>query len=220
MTSPTIAAKGEHPCGRRRLERCQMCWCHIVLMASRSSGVIRTIPQTRRLLEQYMQVLAVARAHKLDMAYTAVSDTMKFIDGLPAAGTSLQRDIADGKPSELEYWNGAVCRQARAAPPARAARGQRRPGCLNNFSASISGASAGLGCQAEGQRFAAGSIGRHAVKARVCRRTRCPGLAEELADTHPTLYARRRPMVPHAAHGHSSSRLDARRAGADLSRPL
>src|ERR1700704_5251701 len=31
----------------------------------------------------------------------------------------------------------------------------------------VSGVSAGLGCQAEGQRFAVGSIGRHAVKARV-----------------------------------------------------
>jgi len=27
--------------------------------------------------------------------------------------TSLQRDIGDGKPSELEYWNGAVVRLGR-----------------------------------------------------------------------------------------------------------
>lgn len=80
-------------------------------------GITRTIPETRRLLEQCMQeVLAVARARKLAMADSAVSDTMKFIDGLPAVGTtSLQRDIADGKPSELEYWNGAVVRLGREA---------------------------------------------------------------------------------------------------------
>jgi 2-dehydropantoate 2-reductase len=30
------------------------------------------------------------------------------------ATTSLQRDIADGKPSEIDYWNGSVVRQGRA----------------------------------------------------------------------------------------------------------
>jgi len=36
---------------------------------------------------------------------------MKFYDSLPPNGTtSLQRDIADGKTTELEYWNGAVVR--------------------------------------------------------------------------------------------------------------
>ena len=41
------------------------------------------------------------------------------------------------------------------------------PGCLNRISASISGASAGLGCQAEGQRGEVGLIGCRAVKARM-----------------------------------------------------
>jgi 2-dehydropantoate 2-reductase len=27
----------------------------------------------------------------------------------------LQRDIAEGKPSEIDYWNGAVVRQGRMA---------------------------------------------------------------------------------------------------------
>jgi hypothetical protein len=39
------------------------------------------------------------------------------------------------------------------------------PGCLNSFSASISGVSAGLGCQAERQRREVGMIGCYAVKA-------------------------------------------------------
>jgi 2-dehydropantoate 2-reductase len=39
---------------------------------------------------------------------------MAFVDTLPAAGTaSLQRDIAEGKPSELESWSGAVVRLGR-----------------------------------------------------------------------------------------------------------
>jgi 2-dehydropantoate 2-reductase len=43
-----------------------------------------------------------------------VADTMTIVDSLAAKGTtSLQRDFADGKPSELEFWNGAVVRLAR-----------------------------------------------------------------------------------------------------------
>src|SRR5262249_58041097 len=43
------------------------------------------------------------------MADIAIADTMKFLDTTPPHGTtSLQRNIADGKPGELEYWSGAV----------------------------------------------------------------------------------------------------------------
>jgi 2-dehydropantoate 2-reductase len=78
-------------------------------------GVTRSVPETRRLLEQCLQeALAVANARGIPMADTAVADTMKFYDALPANGTtSLQRDIADGKMTELEYWNGAVVRLGR-----------------------------------------------------------------------------------------------------------
>ena len=62
------------------------------------------------------EVVAVAHARKIAMSATAIADTMKFYDGLPPGGTtSLQRDIVDGKPSELEYWNGAVVRLGREA---------------------------------------------------------------------------------------------------------
>jgi 2-dehydropantoate 2-reductase len=41
---------------------------------------------------------------------------MRFIDSLAAnATTSLQRDIAEGRPSEIDFWNGSVVRQGRAA---------------------------------------------------------------------------------------------------------
>ena len=78
-------------------------------------GVTRTIPETRRLLEQCLQeTVAVADARRIPMADTTVADMMKFYDTLPANGTtSLQRDIADGKMSELQYCNGAVVRLGR-----------------------------------------------------------------------------------------------------------
>lgn len=80
-------------------------------------GVTRSVPETRRLLEQCLEeVVAVARARKIMMSTTTVADTMKFYDTLPPGGTtSLHRDIVDGKPSELEYWNGAVVRLGREA---------------------------------------------------------------------------------------------------------
>lgn len=78
-------------------------------------GVTRALPETRRLLEQCLQeALAVAKARSIPMADTAVADMMKFYDALPTNGTtSLQRDIAGGKQSELDYWNGAVVRLGR-----------------------------------------------------------------------------------------------------------
>jgi len=80
-------------------------------------GVIRAMPETRSLLEVCMQeASAVARAQCVLLNDTVVADTMKFIDSLaPNATTSLQRDIADGKPSEIDFWNGSVVRQGQAA---------------------------------------------------------------------------------------------------------
>ena len=44
-------------------------------------GVVRTVPETRRLLEQCMQeVLALARARRVALANTVVADTMALVD--------------------------------------------------------------------------------------------------------------------------------------------
>ena len=78
-------------------------------------GTIRAMPETRQLLEQCMaEVLAVACARGVALTETIVADTMNVIDSLAANGTtSLQRDIAEGKPTELEAWNGAVVQLGR-----------------------------------------------------------------------------------------------------------
>jgi 2-dehydropantoate 2-reductase len=78
-------------------------------------GIIRALPETRRVLEQCMrEVHTVARTHKIALADSAVEDTMAFLDTVAESGTtSLQRDIAAGRPSELEAWNGAVVRLAK-----------------------------------------------------------------------------------------------------------
>ena len=75
-------------------------------------GVIRTLPETRRLLEQCVrEIFEVARARQIALSDGIVEKTMMFLDSLaPSGTTSLQRDIANGKPSELDAWNGAVVR--------------------------------------------------------------------------------------------------------------
>jgi 2-dehydropantoate 2-reductase len=80
-------------------------------------GVFRAVPESRRLLEGAMrEVLAVARAHGVDLPDDRVEEAMGLADGLPPEGTSsMQRDIMAGRRSELDAWNGAVVRLGRAA---------------------------------------------------------------------------------------------------------
>jgi 2-dehydropantoate 2-reductase len=81
------------------------------------AGIIRTLPETRRMLEQCMQeILAVARAHRIALLDNSVERAMSLLDSLaPNATTSLQRDLAAGRPSELEAWNGAAVRLGKEA---------------------------------------------------------------------------------------------------------
>ncbi|HWT02708.1 MAG TPA: 2-dehydropantoate 2-reductase [Pyrinomonadaceae bacterium] len=86
-------------------------------LARAPAGVIRSLPQTRRLLERGMrEILEVARARRISLADDVVEKTMALVDALDAgATTSLQRDIVAGRRSELDAWNGAVVRLGREA---------------------------------------------------------------------------------------------------------
>ncbi len=74
--------------------------------------IFRSLPQTRQLLEQALQeIVAVAQARGINLGQEAVQRRLAFIDSLPEGVTaSMQRDIMDGRPSELEAQNGAVVR--------------------------------------------------------------------------------------------------------------
>lgn len=80
-------------------------------------GPLRERPETRNMLTQALrEIEAVARAYEVPLAADVVPATLRFIDSLPAAGTtSMQRDIMDGRPSELEAQNGAVVRLGKKA---------------------------------------------------------------------------------------------------------
>ena len=75
-------------------------------------GILRSQPETRQLLEQALrEVHAVAIAQSIDLPPDIVATTLAFMDKLPAEGTaSLQRDVMEGRPSELEAQIGAVVR--------------------------------------------------------------------------------------------------------------
>jgi 2-dehydropantoate 2-reductase len=81
------------------------------------AGVLRSVPETRQLLEQAMcEIFAVARAREIALPGDLVEQTMAVVDGLPPDGTaSMQRDIMEGRPSELASQNGAVVRLGQEA---------------------------------------------------------------------------------------------------------
>ncbi|MFH1673760.1 MAG: 2-dehydropantoate 2-reductase [Pseudomonadota bacterium] len=96
-------------------------WQKFVLIAAWSGmgaitrtpiGIFRSQTGTRQMLERTIfEIYDVARARGIELPEDVVVKTMKFLDALPAKGTaSMQRDIMDGKPSELETQNGAVVR--------------------------------------------------------------------------------------------------------------
>lgn len=81
-------------------------------------GALRNLPETRQMLEQgTREIFDVARAEGVPVSDDVVARTMAFVDSQqPPSGTSsMQRDIASGRPSELEAWNGAVVRLGRRA---------------------------------------------------------------------------------------------------------
>ena len=76
------------------------------------AGTLRDVPQVYQMLQSAMhEVDAVARARGIAMREDAVQHGLNLIANLPDAATaSMQRDVMDGRPSELDAQNGAVVR--------------------------------------------------------------------------------------------------------------
>ena len=87
-------------------------WAGLGALARSPMGVMREDPGTGSLIDRSMdEGLAVARAtgHDIDRSYK--DEMWAFYRTMPAGATaSMQRDIMDGRPSELDAWNGAICR--------------------------------------------------------------------------------------------------------------
>ena len=80
-------------------------------------GEYRIIPEARQMLIDAMnETAAVARARGVRVPASTVDDTMKRIDKLPHAMlASMQKDMMEGRPSELNEQTGAVIRMGKAA---------------------------------------------------------------------------------------------------------
>lgn len=101
-------------------------WKKLALISSMSGvgavtrapvGIQRSVPETRRMLESTIgETAAVARARGVDFPGSAEESTIRYIDTLPwIMIASMHRDIAEGRPSELEFQNGSVVRLGREA---------------------------------------------------------------------------------------------------------
>lgn len=128
-------------------------WTKFLFIASYSGmGAVARVPagelmacqEARDQLEQAMrEIELLAAASGVTLDEDIVPKTLAFCDGLaPGATASMQRDIMDGKPSELEAQNGFVARKGKELgvavpvntfiysvllPQERRARGDRAP---------------------------------------------------------------------------------------------
>lgn len=84
-------------------------------IANAPAGVTRKDPALRgQMLGAMEEIYALAHARGVNLPADSVDTVMAFVDALPEDATSsMQRDIAAGRPSELESQNGAVVRMAR-----------------------------------------------------------------------------------------------------------
>lgn len=78
-------------------------------------GIIRSVPESRSLLRRAMEeIAALARAYDVPVGQKEFEEAWGFVEGVPAAATaSMQRDVMEGKPSELRDMSGAVVRLAK-----------------------------------------------------------------------------------------------------------
>lgn len=83
----------------------------------RSIGAYRGELEARQMLINAMnETAAVARARGVNLSASLVEETMKRIDALPPAMlASMQKDMMEGRPSELNEQTGAVIRLGKAA---------------------------------------------------------------------------------------------------------
>ena len=87
-------------------------WAGLGALARSPMGPMREDAQTRALIEKSMQEgIAVGRASGLQLADDCTQQLWQFYDSMPPDATaSMQRDLMQGRPSELDAWNGAIVR--------------------------------------------------------------------------------------------------------------
>jgi len=84
-------------------------------IANAPAGILRTDPELRaQMLRAMDEIYSLAHARGIKLPLDSIETVMAGVNGLPEDATSsMQRDIATGRPSEVESQNGAVVRMAR-----------------------------------------------------------------------------------------------------------
>jgi 2-dehydropantoate 2-reductase len=92
-------------------------WGTVASAARAPVGAVRSVPETRELLLSAMrELVTVARARGVAVPDAAIDHALAILDAMPRDGTaSMQRDLAAGRPSELDDQAGALVRMAREA---------------------------------------------------------------------------------------------------------
>ena len=92
-------------------------WGVVGAVCRMPAGVLRSLPQIRGMMDQAgREVLEVADTQGITLAADALQRSSALLDSLPAvATTSLQRDIMEGRPSELDAQAGALVRLGQRA---------------------------------------------------------------------------------------------------------
>ena len=83
-------------------------------IANAPASTVRSDPKWRtQILNAMEEIYTLAHARGIKLPTDSIDKVMHAVDALPEDATSsMQRDIAAGKPSELESQNGAVVRMA------------------------------------------------------------------------------------------------------------
>ena len=91
-------------------------WSGVAAVTRAPIGILLQQAETRQMLLDAMQEICdLAMASGIDMPADSVQKTMNALEGFPAnSTTSMQRDIEQRLPSELDVQNGAVVRLAEA----------------------------------------------------------------------------------------------------------
>jgi len=87
-----------------------ICVGGLLAVARSNYGIIRELPQTRKLLNDLIvETYQLSQKMGINVEPDFPDKTMAFIDSYPSdSNTSLARDVWEGKPSEIEYQNGTV----------------------------------------------------------------------------------------------------------------
>jgi 2-dehydropantoate 2-reductase len=87
-------------------------WSGLGAVTRSPLGVWRSLPETRQMAESALQeIIRVAQVRDVGLRENVMPTIMNMYDSFPPDITSsMQRDIAEGRPSELDAQIGAVVR--------------------------------------------------------------------------------------------------------------